>query len=187
MKQAKEILTAINEAQYRVYNAQEFTNAGEDPKDAPLYDEKDIRNIFIGSIWGDTNSNTIKFLRNAINQMSDEWVLEFLKVVNGSTIEKVNENVNEEKTTFEVGDFVYDRSGIEPGFGSIEEINGDTATVFIYRTKYGSLSKGRRTIPVKYLKDGNTVIDKEIASLERKIQIQKDIRNEIIGMTQKGI
>jgi len=103
---------------------------------------------------------------------------------------EILENLNklsEEQTTFNVGDFVYDRSGIEPGFGLIEEINGDTATVFIYRTKYGALSKGRRTTPVKYLTDGNTVIDKEIASLERKIQIQKDIKNEIVGMTQKGM
>lgn len=103
---------------------------------------------------------------------------------------EILENLNklsEEKTTFNVGDFVYDISGIEPGFGLIEEINGDTATVFLYRTKYGALAKGRRTTPVKYLTDGNTVIDKEIASLERKIQTQKNIKNEIIGMTQRGI
>ena len=95
--------------------------------------------------------------------------------------------LHEATEAFQVGDFVYDRSGIEPGFGLIEEINGDTATVFLYRTKYGALAKGRRTTPVKYLTDGNTVIDKEIASLERKIQTQKNIKNESIGMTQEGM
>ena len=37
------------------------------------------------------------------------------------------------------------------------------------------------------LYDGNAIIDNEIAKLERKIQAQKDIRNEIVGMTQKGM
>ena len=95
---------------------------------------------------------------------------------------------NEEKTTFKVGDFVYDTYGVEPGFGLIKEINGDTAIVSIYRTKYGAMSgAGDRTTRVRNLYDGNTIIDREIAKLERKIQAQEDIRNEIMGMAQKGI
>ena len=46
---------------------------------------------------------------------------------------------------------------------------------------------GDRTTKVRNLYDGNTIIDREIAKLERKIQAQEDIRNEIMGMAQKGI
>ena len=94
MRKAKEILKAINEAQYKIYNTQEEAEEGLSPETRQTYDEKDIRNIFIGTIYGETNSNTIDFLRSAINKMPDEWVLEFLKVINGDTVEKVNEDFN---------------------------------------------------------------------------------------------
>ena len=102
-------------------------------------------------------------------------------------LESLNK-LSEEQTTFKVGDFVYDTYGVDPGFGLIKEINGDTAIVSIYRTKYGAISgAGDRTTKVRNLYDGNAIIDNEIAKLERKIQAQKDIRNEIVGMTQKGM
>lgn len=99
MKKAKEILKAINEAQYKIYNTQEEAEEGLSPETRQTYDEKDIRNIFIGTIYGETNSNTIDFLRSAINKMPDEWVLEFLKVVNGDTVEKISESVDKSKGT----------------------------------------------------------------------------------------
>lgn len=97
MRKAKEILEAINEAQYKIYNTQEEAEEGLSPETRQTYDEKDIRNIFIGTIYGETNSNTIDFLRSAINKMPDEWVLEFLKVINGDTVEKISESVTKSK------------------------------------------------------------------------------------------
>ena len=97
MKKAKEILNAINEAEYKIYNTQEEAEEGLSPETRQTYNEEDIRNMFIGTIYGQTNSNTINFLRSAINKMPDEWVLEFLKVINGDTVEKISESVNESK------------------------------------------------------------------------------------------
>ena len=94
MRKADEILKDLKEAQYQVYNKQEETEEGLTPENRRNYSSEDLRNIFIGTIYGETNSNTIDFLRSAINKMPDEWVLEFLKVVNGDTVEKVNEDFN---------------------------------------------------------------------------------------------
>ena len=97
MRKADEILKDLKEAQYQVYNKQEETEEGLIPENRRNYSSEELRNIFIGTIYGETNQNTINFLRNAINKMSDEWVLEFLKVVNGDEVEKVNESI--EKVT----------------------------------------------------------------------------------------
>ena len=93
MREADEILKDLKE----VYNKQEETEEGLTPENRRNYSSEELRNIFIGTIYGETNQNTINFLRNAINKMSDEWVAEFLKVVNGDTVEKVNESI--EKVT----------------------------------------------------------------------------------------
>lgn len=97
MRKADEILKDLKEAQYQVYNKQEETEEGLTPENRRNYSSEELRNIFIGTIYGETNQNTINFLRNAINKMSDEWVAEFLKVVNGDEVEKVNESI--EKVT----------------------------------------------------------------------------------------
>lgn len=99
MRKADEILKDLKEAQYQVYNKQEETEEGLTPENRQTYNSEDIRNMFMGTLltgnfkgdklWGS--------LREAINKMSDEWVLEFLKVVNGDTVEKVNESI--EKVT----------------------------------------------------------------------------------------
>lgn len=176
MSKAKQLLEAI----YKVYNPQE-----ENKETARTYDSENLRNMFIGTIFGGEHQDTIKNLRDCINKMSDDWVAEFLKVINGDVVEPIQESVNEEKTEFHVGDFVYDgTSAFDKGFGLIEEINGDTAQVRIYRTKYGALSGAVQSTELKNLKDGNAVIEQEIQSLERKIQTQKNIRDQIMAIAK---
>lgn len=82
MSKAKQLLEAI----YKVYNPQE-----ENKETARTYDSENLRNMFIGTIFGGEHQDTIKNLRDCINKMSDDWVAEFLKVINGDVVEQVNE------------------------------------------------------------------------------------------------
>lgn len=102
MNEAGKILKALTEAQYQVYNKQEETEEKETTgKDTyrGQYDGNDLRNMFIGSLKFDSGNaqSIIDGIREAINKMPDEWVAEFLKVVNGDVVEKISESVNESK------------------------------------------------------------------------------------------
>lgn len=180
MSKAKQLLEAI----YKVYNPQE-----ENKETARTYDSENLRNMFIGTIFGGEHQDTIKNLRDCINKMSDDWVAEFLKVINGDVVEQVNESetmqesVNEEKTEFQVGDFIYDT--IWKAYGVIREIIGDTAIVDLKRAPHGRLNpvKGRPVL-LACLKDGNACIEKEINRLKKHIQIQENIRTEIMAIAK---
>ena len=88
MSKAKQLLEAI----YKVYNPQE-----ENKETARTYDSENLRNMFIGTIFGGEHQDTIKNLRDCINKMSDDWVAEFLKVINGDVVEQVNESITQLK------------------------------------------------------------------------------------------
>lgn len=88
MSKAKQLLEAI----YKVYNPQE-----ENKETARTYDSENLRNMFIGTIFGGEHQDTINNLRDCINKMSDEWVAEFLKVINGDVVEQVNESITQLK------------------------------------------------------------------------------------------
>lgn len=89
MSKAKQLLEAI----YKVYNPQE-----ENKETARTYDSENLRNMFIGTIFGGEHQDTIKNLRDCINKMSDDWVAEFLKVINGDVVEQVNESETIQET-----------------------------------------------------------------------------------------
>lgn len=89
MSKAKQLLEAI----YKVYNPQE-----ENKETARTYDSENLRNMFIGTIFGGDHQDTINNLRDCINKMSDDWVAEFLKVINGDVVEQVNESETIQET-----------------------------------------------------------------------------------------
>lgn len=89
MSKAKQLLEAI----YKVYNPQE-----ENKETARTYDSENLRNMFIGTIFGGEHQDTINNLRDCINKMSDDWVAEFLKVINGDVVEQVNESETIQET-----------------------------------------------------------------------------------------
>lgn len=89
MKTAKQLLEL-----YKIYNPQEEEMEGLTPENRQTYDSQQIRNIFMGTILG-LGNDSISNLRKCIDMMSDEWVLEFIKTVNGDVVEEVNESLNE--------------------------------------------------------------------------------------------
>ena len=87
-----DIVEQLLETIYKVYNPQE-----EDKETARTYDSENLRNMFIGTIFGGEHQDTINNLRDCIDKMSDEWVAEFLKVINGDVVEQVNESLTQLK------------------------------------------------------------------------------------------
>jgi hypothetical protein len=83
-----DIVEQLMETIYKVYNPQEETK-----ETARTYDSENLRNMFIGTIFGGEHQDTINNLRDCIDKMSDEWVAEFLRVINGDVVEQVNESV----------------------------------------------------------------------------------------------
>jgi hypothetical protein len=82
-----DIVEQLMETIYKVYNPQEETK-----ETARTYDSENLRNMFIGTIFGGEHQDTINNLRDCIDKMSDDWVAEFLKVINGDVVEQVNES-----------------------------------------------------------------------------------------------
>ena len=87
-----DIVEQLLETIYKVYNPQE-----EDKETARTYDSENLRNMFIGTIFGGEHQDTINNLRDCIDKMSDEWVAEFLKVINWDVVEQVNESLTQLK------------------------------------------------------------------------------------------
>lgn len=87
-----DIVEQLMETIYKVYNPQE-----ESKETARTYDSENLRNMFIGTIFGGEHQDTINNLRDCIDKMSDEWVAEFLKVINGDVVEQVNESITQLK------------------------------------------------------------------------------------------
>lgn len=84
-----ELLNKLDEAYYYVYNPQEEKEEGIRPEERRPYSSEELRNIFIGSL--STKGNFIAELRKDIDNMSDEWVAEFIRVKNADVVEKVSE------------------------------------------------------------------------------------------------
>ena len=87
-KNAKELLEAL----YQVYNPQEekeeLETTGKEVYRGK-YNAKDLRNMFIGTLWCAKSEDFVDALREAIDKMSDEWIAEFLRVQNGDVVEKI--------------------------------------------------------------------------------------------------
>ena len=94
---ADELLKAMDEALYKVYNKQEEEEEGLTPKNRQTYGGKELRNMFIGSLNypSDNIKDFVQSLRDAIDKMPDEWIAEFLRVQNGDVVEPVVESLNE--------------------------------------------------------------------------------------------
>jgi CTP-dependent riboflavin kinase len=87
---------------------------------------------------------------------------------------------------FKVNDFVYDT--VKQYYGIVKQLNdNNTALVDFKRTRYGALVGIESIVDIKTLKDGDQVINKEIASLERKIQTQNAIRDEIMAIPRSEV
>lgn len=96
MSKAKQLLEAI----YKVYNPQEEIEeyGQEKPEFRRDFDSEDLRKQFIGTILtSGTDNNPMKLLKDCIEKMSDDWVAEFLKVINGDVVEQVNESITQLK------------------------------------------------------------------------------------------
>lgn len=95
---ADELLKAMDEALYKVYNKQEEEEEGLTPENRQTYGGKELRNMFIGSLNypSDNIKDFVQSLRDAIDKMPDEWIAEFLRVQNGDTVEPVTESLNED-------------------------------------------------------------------------------------------
>lgn len=94
MKTAKEILEAI----YKIYNTQEEVEeyGQEKPEFRRDFDSEDLRKQFIGTVLTSGNDNNpMKLLKDCIDKMPDQWVAEFITVINGDTVENVSESLNE--------------------------------------------------------------------------------------------
>jgi hypothetical protein len=94
---ADELLKAMDEALYKVYNKQEEEEEGLTPENRQTYGGKELRNMFIGSLNypSDNIKDFVQSLRDAIDKMPDEWIAEFLRVQNGDVVEPVVESLNE--------------------------------------------------------------------------------------------
>ena len=93
---ADELLKAMDEALYKVYNKQEEEEEGLTPENRQTYGGKELRNMFIGSLNypSDNIKDFVQSLRDAIDKMPDEWIAEFLRVQNGDVVEPVVESLN---------------------------------------------------------------------------------------------
>lgn len=91
--------TQILEALYKVYNKEEeIAEYGEEkPEYRTADDAESLRRQFIGTIMSGDSENTLQNLKACIDKMPDEWVAQFLEVINGDTIEKVNEDLQQLK------------------------------------------------------------------------------------------
>lgn len=95
-----DIVEQLLETIYKVYNPQEEIEeyGQEKPEYRRDYTSEDLRKQFIGTIMMSNNDpNPWKLLRDCIDKMSDEWVAEFLKVINGDVVEQVNESITQLK------------------------------------------------------------------------------------------
>ena len=88
--------------------------------------------------------------------------------------------LKEDIPTFEVGSFVFNT--YRKSFGKIKSIEDGNYVVEHFKTKFGALDSGTETVPVKALRDGHTIIAKEIQTLERKIEDQRNIEAYIVDI-----
>lgn len=95
-----DIADQLMETIYKVYNPQEEIEeyGQEKPEFRRDFDSEDLRKQFIGTILtSGTDNNPMKLLKDCIEKMSDDWVAEFLKVINGDVVERVNESITQLK------------------------------------------------------------------------------------------
>lgn len=95
-----DIVEQLLETIYKVYNKQEEIEeyGQEKPEYRRNYNSEDLRKQFIGTVMMSNNDpNPWKLLRDAIDKMPDEWVAEFLRVINGDVVEQVNESITQLK------------------------------------------------------------------------------------------
>lgn len=85
MKKAKQLLEEL----YTVYNPQEEQEEGLNPENRSKFDSKELRNIMLGTLSTMGKENIVEALIEALNKMSDSWVIEFLETINGDVVEKV--------------------------------------------------------------------------------------------------
>ena len=86
MSRAKKILEDL----YKIWNPKEEAEEGLTAENRQTYNSENLRNMFIGTLMSaDNGDNAYQQIRTCIDKMSDEWVLEFLKVMNGDEYERV--------------------------------------------------------------------------------------------------
>lgn len=101
-------------------------------------------------------------------------------------LKSINNQINEDNSNnFTKGSFVYyNKDAFLNGYGIITKILDDgTCEVAFKYTKFGALMGTERDdIPLKDLKDGNQMIDKQIAKLQSQIDTQERIRKNCLGL-----
>lgn len=101
-------------------------------------------------------------------------------------LKSINNQINEDNSNnFTKGSFVYyNKAAFLDGYGIITKILDDgTCEVDFKYTKFGALMGTERDgISLKDLKDGNQMIDKQIAKLQSQIDTQERIRKNCLGL-----
>lgn len=84
----------INESKYYVYNTkEEIEDYGEEkPEYRREFTSEGLKNQIIGTIMNaDNGENPYQQIRTCIDKMPDEWIIQFLEVINGDTVEKISD------------------------------------------------------------------------------------------------
>ena len=160
MSKAKQLLEAI----YKVYNPQE-----ENKETARTYDSENLRNMFIGTIFGGDHQDTINNLRDCINKMSDDWVAEFLKVINGDVVEQVNESETIQETLNKLNEIKVTWGDVRKSQEAFEEQVKETTGLLQRLKVYGSYELQQRAY------------DNVTAQLKVMDKFLDDLYNETIG------
>lgn len=160
MSKAKQLLEAI----YKVYNPQE-----ENKETARTYDSENLRNMFIGTIFGGEHQDTIKNLRDCINKMSDDWVAEFLKVINGDVVEQVNESETIQETLNKLDEIKVTPKDVLDAKQRFEKQIEETTQLIERIRVYGSYEIQQRAY------------DNVTAQLKAMDKFLNDLYNETIG------
>lgn len=160
MSKAKQLLEAI----YKVYNPQE-----ENKETARTYDSENLRNMFIGTIFGGDHQDTINNLRDCINKMSDDWVAEFLKVINGDVVEQVNESETIQETLNKLDEIKVTPKDVLDAKQRFEKQIEETTQLIERIRVYGSYEIQQRAY------------DNVTAQLKAMDKFLNDLYNETIG------
>ena len=130
-------------------------------------------------------SKGLEIIHNYADKQKSNNTNESIDLLN--QLKLINNQINEDNDNkFTKGSFVYyDKAAFLDGYGIITKILDDgTCEVDFKYTKFGAKMETERSgILLKDLKDGNQMIDKQIAKLQSQINTQERIRKNCLDLS----
>lgn len=107
--------------EYEVYSPSE--ESSEENVHRSKFDSKGIRNIMMSYFMGNEVQDVYNNIRNHIDKMSDEWVIEFLKNQGDTQVNKISEDLSNEIQDLDNFENLYDK--YVPSVGNANTVGGE--------------------------------------------------------------